>query len=213
MERRVTSHTEEEEMNQRRLLLAQARKGVPAAIKQLMDLYQVRVYSGDSVKSLKIRQALLASHAFKPKPTRALSKPPLKPVRGHGKDSGSNALITQPPVAKATPSRQSAVARRQKTSESGQKSNVAKKLRTPPTRRVTSKPKPRLTATRAVTPSAKKGSRKTTPKVQSKKSTRRPMRKPVVRTTSRIKAKVRPLAKAKVRPASQSKKSTARRFR
>ena len=65
MERRVTSHTEEEEMNQRRILLAQARKGVTKAIDELMELYQVRVYSGDSIKSLKIRQSLLAGNGVK----------------------------------------------------------------------------------------------------------------------------------------------------
>ena len=58
MERRVTSHTEEEEMNQRRHLLALARKGDQKAVNQLMELYQVRVYSGDSLKSLKIRKSL-----------------------------------------------------------------------------------------------------------------------------------------------------------
>ena len=58
MERRVTSHTEEEEMNQRRHLLTLARKGDPKAIHQLKELYQVRVYSGDKLKSLKMRQSL-----------------------------------------------------------------------------------------------------------------------------------------------------------
>ena len=58
MERRVTSHTEEEEMNQRRHLLTLARKGDSKAIHQLKELYQVRVYSGDKLKSLKMRQSL-----------------------------------------------------------------------------------------------------------------------------------------------------------
>lgn len=47
MERRAASHTEEEELNQRRRLLNQARKGDPKAISRLFELYQVRVYSGD----------------------------------------------------------------------------------------------------------------------------------------------------------------------
>lgn len=50
MERRVTSHSEEQELNQRRRLLNQARKGDPKAINRLFELYQVRVYSGDSLK-------------------------------------------------------------------------------------------------------------------------------------------------------------------
>jgi hypothetical protein len=47
MERRTASHTEEEELNQRRRLLNLARKGDPKAITKLFELYQVRVYSGD----------------------------------------------------------------------------------------------------------------------------------------------------------------------
>lgn len=51
MERRVTSHSEEQELNQRRRLLNQARKGDPKAINRLFELYQVRVYSGESLKT------------------------------------------------------------------------------------------------------------------------------------------------------------------
>ena len=47
MERRAASHTEEEELNQRRRLLKSARKGDPKAIHKLFELYQVRVYTGD----------------------------------------------------------------------------------------------------------------------------------------------------------------------
>ncbi len=54
MERRVTSHTEEEEMNQRRRLLVLARKGDEKAITRLLDLYQVRVYSGEHLRKSKI---------------------------------------------------------------------------------------------------------------------------------------------------------------
>jgi hypothetical protein len=50
MERRSASHTEEEELNQRRRLLNLARKGDPKAISRLFELYQVRVYSGDKLK-------------------------------------------------------------------------------------------------------------------------------------------------------------------
>jgi len=54
MERRVTSHTEEEEMNQRRRLLTLARKGDQKAVDQLFELYQVKVFSGDSLKRKKL---------------------------------------------------------------------------------------------------------------------------------------------------------------
>jgi hypothetical protein len=54
MERRVTSHTEEEEMNQRRSLLTLARKGDQKSIDQLFELYQVKVFSGDALKKKKL---------------------------------------------------------------------------------------------------------------------------------------------------------------
>ena len=53
MERRVTSHTEEEEMNQRRKLLTSARKGDEKAISKLFELYQVKIYTGDLLKKVK----------------------------------------------------------------------------------------------------------------------------------------------------------------
>ncbi len=49
MERRGASHTEEEEMNQRRRLLSAARRGDTKAIGKLFELYQVRVLSGDQL--------------------------------------------------------------------------------------------------------------------------------------------------------------------
>jgi hypothetical protein len=52
MERRAASHTEEEEMNQRRRLLNQARKGDVKAINKLFELYQVRVYSGEMLNKV-----------------------------------------------------------------------------------------------------------------------------------------------------------------
>ena len=54
MERRVTSHTEEEEMNQRRRLLTLARKGDQKSIELLFELYQVKVFSGDALKKKKL---------------------------------------------------------------------------------------------------------------------------------------------------------------
>ena len=50
MEKRAPSHTEEEEMNQRRRLLHLARKGDQKAIGKLFELYQVRVFSGDNLR-------------------------------------------------------------------------------------------------------------------------------------------------------------------
>lgn len=66
MERRAASHTEEEEMNQRRRLLSLARKGDPKAISRLFELYQVRVYSGDTLHKAK-RLPVIMVHEKKKK--------------------------------------------------------------------------------------------------------------------------------------------------
>lgn len=52
MERRAASHTEEEEMNQRRRLLNAAKKGDQKAVAKLFELYQVRVYNNEMVSKL-----------------------------------------------------------------------------------------------------------------------------------------------------------------
>ncbi len=105
MERRVTSHTEEEEMNQRRHLLAQARKGVQKAINQLMELYQVRVYSGDSVKSPKPHPTRPSPNASRPG-SQSPSPPACASVRSAKRDSRkaspmvqSAQRATRPPAA------------------------------------------------------------------------------------------------------------------
>jgi hypothetical protein len=50
MERRAASHTEEEEMNQRRRLLNAAKKGDQKAVAKLFELYQVKVYNSEMGK-------------------------------------------------------------------------------------------------------------------------------------------------------------------
>ncbi|HEX9154709.1 MAG TPA: hypothetical protein VF819_04045 [Nitrospira sp.] len=52
MERRAASHTEEEEMNQRRRLLNAAKKGDQKAVAKLFELYQVKVYNSEMVNKL-----------------------------------------------------------------------------------------------------------------------------------------------------------------
>ena len=84
MERRVTSHTEEEEMNQRRRLLTQARKGDEKSIELLFELYQVKVFSGDALKKKKLP-----------------SFPVLKPTNGSGK-SGAKTAKTKDKTVKAS---------------------------------------------------------------------------------------------------------------
>lgn len=81
MERRVTSHTEEEEMNQRRRLLTLARKGDQKAVESLFELYQVRVFSGDALKKKKLPSFPL------PTPTGSSGKGTGKGVKKLGKNS------------------------------------------------------------------------------------------------------------------------------
>ena len=84
MERRVTSHTEEEEMNQRRRLLTQARKGDEKSIELLFELYQVKVFSGDALKKKKLP-----------------SFPVAKPTNGSGK-SGAKVSKAKEKTSKIT---------------------------------------------------------------------------------------------------------------
>ncbi len=76
MERRVTSHTEEEEMNQRRHLLTLARKGDQESIDLLFEFYHVKVFSGDALKKKKLP-----------------SFPVLKPAKVSGKDKAKPAKV------------------------------------------------------------------------------------------------------------------------
>jgi len=82
MERRPAS-TEEEEMNQRRRLLNLARKGDPKAISRLFELYQVRVYSGETLAKAKRSLSAATAHE-KAKPAsqkRTAKRPARKPAR------------------------------------------------------------------------------------------------------------------------------------
>ncbi|HEY7533118.1 MAG TPA: hypothetical protein VH681_10115 [Nitrospiraceae bacterium] len=64
MERRAASHTEEEEMNQRRRLLNAAKKGDQKAVNKLFELYQVRIFSGEMVNKMNRAAGL---HKLRPK--------------------------------------------------------------------------------------------------------------------------------------------------
>ncbi|HLZ33517.1 MAG TPA: hypothetical protein VKP13_05845 [Nitrospira sp.] len=73
MERRAASHTEEEEMNQRRRLLNAAKKGDQKAVAKLFELYQVRVYNSEMVSKL---NRTAGTHKLQAKVAQG------KPVRG-----------------------------------------------------------------------------------------------------------------------------------
>src|SRR3970040_200169 len=84
MERRAASHTEEEEMNHRRRLLNAAKKGDQKAIGKLLELYQVRIYSGDMVTKM---NKTSATHKLQAQLAEG------KPVKG---GSGSHGKMTAP---------------------------------------------------------------------------------------------------------------------
>ncbi len=200
MERRVTSHTEEEEMNQRRHLLALARKGDQRAVNQLMELYQVRVYSGDSLKSLKIRKSLPVLSPPKPKETMAPSKQ--KPVKKH------KVMAKKP---KATPKVRRPAASKAKSASpkpTRSKTNVSPKIQSKSPRPI-SKPK----ATRKVQASPKKSSRTVTPQGVAKKGgTGKPTRpRAQPRSQAKVTAKARPKVKGKTQPKVKARTQATRK--
>jgi hypothetical protein len=81
MERRSASHTEEEELNQRRRLLNLARKGDPKAIDRLFELYQVRVYTGDKLGKSGRLPTWPSAHEKPGKPTTSKRPARRRPAR------------------------------------------------------------------------------------------------------------------------------------
>jgi hypothetical protein len=100
MERRAASHTEEEEMNQRRKLLNAARRGDTKAIGKLFELYQVRVLSGEQLAKVNRSSVYVM---------------PVPPPKG-GKSSGKgSAKATKPVPGKAAKPVKAEPAKREKT--------------------------------------------------------------------------------------------------
>lgn len=122
MERRAASHTEEEEMNQRRKLLNAARRGDTKAIGKLFELYQVRVLSGEQLAKVN-RSAVyvmpvapskggkgkgkavikVPAKGVKPKPAKLPKAEPVKPMKDPAKKSSrkpANAATGKKPKAK-----------------------------------------------------------------------------------------------------------------
>lgn len=93
MERRAASHTEEEEMNQRRRLLGLARKGDPKAISKLFELYQVRVLNGDMLSKLN-KSYYKAAAAQEHKEAHASTKTAKPQKSAHGSPKGSQKPAT-----------------------------------------------------------------------------------------------------------------------
>jgi len=84
MERRAASHTEEEEMNHRRRLLNAAKKGDQKAIGKLLELYQVKIYSGEMVTKM---NKTSATHKLQAQ--LAEGKPVKGGSGGHGKKTAA----------------------------------------------------------------------------------------------------------------------------
>lgn len=111
MERRAASHTEEEEMNQRRKLLNAARRGDTKAIGKLFELYQVRVLSGDQLAKVNRTSAYMTPvkrSSGKSKVAEKKEKPSAsKTVKKSGEASKPVASKTQTRSAKKTAARTS----------------------------------------------------------------------------------------------------------
>ncbi|MCY4612607.1 MAG: hypothetical protein OXB94_03170 [Nitrospira sp.] len=177
-------------MNQRRHLLELARKGDQKAVHQLMELYQVRVYSGDSLKSLKIRKSLPVLSPLKSKEPTAPSKP--KPVKRHkvvAKKPKATPTVTRPAASKAGSA---------SPKPSRSKRNVSPEIQTK-----SPKPARKPKAIRKAQPSPKKVSRTISSQGPAKKKgTRKPTAKPLVkpRTQAKVQPKIKPKTQLKAKP-------------
>jgi hypothetical protein len=118
MERRAASHTEEEEMNHRRRLLNAAKKGDQKAIGKLLELYQVRIYSGDMVTKM---NKTSATHKLQAQLAEG------KPVKGgsgsHGKKTASAKPVPEKRAAAKVAGR-AAVSKKQTKAKPKQKQKV-----------------------------------------------------------------------------------------
>jgi hypothetical protein len=109
MERRAASHTEEEEMNQRRRLLGLARKGDPKAISKLFELYQVRVLNGDMLSKLNKSYYKAAAAQEQKSAQSGKTAKPQKSAHGSQKGGGSpSSKASGSSAAKAKPPSKSA---------------------------------------------------------------------------------------------------------
>lgn len=161
MERRVTSHTEEEEMNQRRRLLALARKGDQKSIELLFELYQVKVFSGDALKKKKLP-----------------SFPVLKPANGSGK-GGSKASKNKEKASKVSLSDS-----KPKKGERRAIRSVAKVLSKIKGKTEKAKPSPRKSV-KATKPSLKKKPIPKKVRLSKKKSSGKPSKKKKLASTKK----------------------------
>ena len=103
MERRAASHTEDEEMNQRRKLLNAAKRGDQKAIGKLFELYQVRVMNPDQLTKINKVYAAMplpvksSSSRSSRQPSKGGKQPPTKPgAPAKSAQTGKSAKAAKP---------------------------------------------------------------------------------------------------------------------
>ncbi len=111
MERRAASHTEEEEMNQRRKLLNAAKRGDQKAIGKLFELYQVRVMNPDQLTKINKVYAAMpipvksGSSRSSRQSAKAGKQPPTKPGVSAKPALAAKPLKAAKPAQPATPTK------------------------------------------------------------------------------------------------------------
>ncbi|MEO8047649.1 MAG: hypothetical protein ABI684_10215 [Nitrospirota bacterium] len=118
MERRAASHTEEEEMNHRRRLLNAAKKGDQKAIAKLLELYQVRIHSGDMVQKL---NKTSATHKLQAQLAEG------KPVKGGSGSHGKKTAPAKPSPSKRVPAKSATSSAASKPKPKPQPAKAARK--------------------------------------------------------------------------------------
>lgn len=118
MERRAASHTEEEEMNHRRRLLNAAKKGDQKAIGKLLELYQVRIYSGDMVTKM---NKTSATHKLQAQLAEG------KPVKGGSGSHGKKTAPAKPSSPKRVPTKSATSSAASKPKPKPQPAKAARK--------------------------------------------------------------------------------------
>ncbi|MEK7300045.1 MAG: hypothetical protein AAB072_03010 [Nitrospirota bacterium] len=133
MERRAASHTEEEEMNQRRKLLNAAKRGDQKAIGKLFELYQVRVMNPDQLT--KINKV----YAAMPIPVRSGSSRSGRQSAKAGKQPPTKPGVSAKPVKSARPEKPAKPAKPTKPVKAAKSAKaaipVAKKVTKQPAKR------------------------------------------------------------------------------
>lgn len=130
MERRAASHTEEEEMNQRRKLLNAAKRGDQKAIGKLFELYQVRVMNPDQLT--KINKV----YAAMPIPVKSGSSRSSRQSAKAGKQPLTKTGVSAKLVQSAKPEKPAKPAKPTKPAQSAKAASpVAKKVMKQPAKR------------------------------------------------------------------------------